>query len=246
MGTLDGKTALVTGGSRGIGRAIVHRLAREGASVAFSYLTNKSAANEVADTSHAPHDQIHPIQADQGRRDDLKRLFEESNRRLGGLDILVINAASFGKARIADVKESDFNRVMAVNTEGPFVALQLADQMMRKNGRIINISTIGTARSTPKWSLYTASKAFCEQLMSVAAHEFGHRGITVNSVSPGATETDALYEEQSPSIIENFVAATALRRLGQPSDIANVVAYLAGPDAQWVTGQNIRATGGLL
>ncbi|MCO6010975.1 SDR family oxidoreductase [Actinoallomurus purpureus] len=246
MGALDGKKALVTGGSRGIGRAIVHRLARDGASVVFSYLTNTPAAEEVVKSACGSPGQVQSFQADQGQRDDIELLFEETDRRLNGLDILVINAATFGQAGIVDVKKSDFNRVMAVNIEGPFIALQLAGRIMRDNGRIINISTITTTRSSPNWGLYTASKAFCEQIMSVAAQEFGHRDITVNSVSPGPTETDALYEEQEPKTINSFVGATALRRLGRPSDIANVVAYLAGSDAQWITGQNIRATGGLL
>ncbi|MCW2915669.1 MAG: 3-ketoacyl-ACP reductase [Actinomycetia bacterium] len=243
MATLDGKRAVVTGGSRGIGRAIVQRLARDGASVVFSYHQNEAAADEVVREAKG---EVFAVRADQGRTADLKRLFEEADQRLGGLDILVNNAAINPTAGILDVTEDDYDRVMAVNTKGPFFAVQHAAKRLGDGGRIINISTLNTALPAPGVALYSASKAALEQFTAVAARELGSRGITVNCVSPGATDTDSLRATNPPEAIEQTVAFTALQRLGQPADIANVVAFLAGPDAQWITGQNLRATGGLL
>lgn len=246
MGALGGKTALVTGGSRGIGRAIVQRLADDGASVMFSFVQNKSAADDVEASVHRSGGRAFAIQADQGQRRDIERLFGEAEQRLDGLDILVINAAVFGQTKILDVAEDEYDRIMAVNTKGSFLTIQYAGQKIRDNGRIINISTSATARPSPSWPIYTASKVAVEYFIAAAAHELGQRGITVNTVSPGATHTDALILAQSPEILDRFVRRTALGRLGQPTDIANVVAFLAGPDSQWITGQNLRATGGLL
>jgi 3-oxoacyl-[acyl-carrier protein] reductase len=124
--------------------------------------------------------------------------------------------------------------------------MQHAGRTLRDNGRIINISTLNTVLPAPGIALYAASKAAVEQFTAVAAREFGPRGITVNTVSPGATETDLLYSANTPASLERAVTLTALGRLGRPADIANVVAFLAGPDSQWITGQNLRATGGLV
>jgi 3-oxoacyl-[acyl-carrier protein] reductase len=135
---------------------------------------------------------------------------------------------------------------MAVNAKGTFFAMQLAGHRLRDGGRIINISTLNTVLPAPGNALYAASKAAVEQFTTVAAREFGGRGITVNTVSPGATDTDLLRAANPGETFETAIAFTALRRLGQPADIANVVAFLAGPDSQWMTGQNLRATGGLI
>lgn len=246
MGPLDGKTALVTGGSRGIGRAIVQRLADDGAAVMFSFVANHAAAGEVVEDARKSGGRVVAVQADQGKKEDVERLFAEAEKQLGGLDIVVINAAAVGRGKIVDITESEYDRIMAVNAKGFFLALQLAGRKVRNSGRVIHISTMGTGRSSPTWSVYTASKAAAEQFITVAAREFGPRGITVNSVSPGATETDGLHEEQTPESVDRFIDITPLRRLGQPADIANVVAFLAGPESEWITGQNIRATGGII
>jgi 3-oxoacyl-[acyl-carrier protein] reductase len=243
MGVLAGKTAVVTGGSRGIGRAIVGRLAREGASVVFSFSENKQAADEVVAEVQG---RAVAVQADQGRIEDQKRLFDEADRQLGGLDILVNNAAINPHAAILDVTEADYERVMDVNTKGPFFAIQHAVRTMRDGGRIINISTLNTVVPSPGIALYAASKAALEQFTAVAAREVGKRGITVNAISPGATDTDLLRSTNPGETLQATVSFTALQRLGQPADIASVVAFLASPDAQWITGQNLRATGGLI
>ena len=135
---------------------------------------------------------------------------------------------------------------MTINAKFPLLAIKEAIPLLRDGGRIINLSTLNTVVPAPHCSLYIASKAALEQFTAVAAREFGPRGITVNTVSPGATDTDLLRESNPPEALPRTAALTALQRLGQPDDIAAVVAFLAGPDSGWITGQNIRATGGLL
>jgi len=246
VGNLDGKAAIVTGGSRGIGRAIVLRLAAEGASVAFSFQANQQAADEVVEAARARGHSPVAMRADQGTMVDHQRFLAEAEARIGGLDILVNNAAIAAVQHILQVSEADFDRAMAVNTKGPYFAMQYAAQHMRDGGRIINISTLSTALPEAGAGLYCASKAALELFTGVAARELGSRGITVNSVSPGATDTELLHQENPAEAIDFYIQFTALGRLGRPDEIANVVAFLAGPDAGWITGQNIRATGGLL
>jgi 3-oxoacyl-[acyl-carrier protein] reductase len=237
--TLTGKTALVTGGSRGIGRAIVERLARAGARVVFTFKDSRAAADELA----ARLDGAVAVRADQEDPRALTAMFEPVR---DGLDILVNNAAINPRAPLADITAAEFDRVMTVNAKFPLLAMREAAAVLRDGGRIVNLSTLNTVLPAPGHALYCASKAALEQFTAVAARELGPRGITVNTVSPGATETDLLRQVNTPETLAQTAALTALRRLGQPDDVAAVVAFLAGPDAQWITGQNIRATGGLL
>ncbi|MBF8188092.1 SDR family oxidoreductase [Nonomuraea sp. K274] len=241
MSVLSGKGALVTGGSRGIGRAIVERLTGDGAEVVFCYEHSAEAAEQVAKETGA-----HAVRADLGSREDLERLFAEAEARLPGVDILVNNAATAAAQKpIADITDEDYERVFAVNTRAVFLAIQWAGRMMRDGGRIINISTLNTRVPAPTLALYCGSKGAIEQFAKVAARELGERGITVNVVSSGATDTDMLRGANPPEALEQTPMYTALRRLGRPDDIAAVVAFLAGPDGRWVTGHNVNATGGL-
>ena len=246
MGVLDGKAALVTGGSRGIGAAIVRRLAADGATVTFTYASNEQAADEVVASVKEAGGQAVAVQADQADLSALSDVFDIACESTGGLDILVCNAASALVTPIADVTEAEYDRMMATNVKGPFFALQKAGPVLRDGGRVINISTLNTAMPGPGISLYAASKASLEQFAAVAARELGPRGITVNCVSPGATETDMFRDSNPPEAADMLVGITALGRVGEPADIADVVAFLAGPDSRWITGQNIRVTGGLL
>ncbi|GIF10222.1 SDR family oxidoreductase [Actinoplanes teichomyceticus] len=237
--TLNGKTALVTGGSRGIGRAIVRRLAADGARVVFTY----HSAREEADSLVAELGDAVAVRCDQADPDTLPAILEPVR---DGLDILVNNAGVADRTPIAEVTAAEFDRVMTINAKFPLLAIRAAGPLLRDGGRIINLSTLNTAVSGPGLVLYCASKAALEQVTAVAAREFGPRGITVNTVSPGATDTDMLRGANPPEAIEALTGFTALGRLGQPEDVAAVVGFLAGPDSGWVTGQNIRATGGLL
>ncbi|WP_016698214.1 SDR family oxidoreductase [Actinoalloteichus spitiensis] len=245
MGALDGRTALVTGGSRGIGRGVVERLAADGAAVAFSYRSDVEAADAVVDRVRSQGGLAHALRADQARVDEVRLLFDQAEERLGGLDILVLNAASLRVPTFADATEDDYEHVFDTNVRGPFFAIQEAGRRLRDNGRIVTLSTVNTVVRSPTLALYAGSKAALEQFTVVAAKELGSRGITVNTVSPGATETDMLRQANSPEALEALAASTPLRRIGQPEDIANVVAFLVGPDAAWVTGQNLRAEGGI-
>lgn len=236
---LNGKTAIVTGGSRGIGRAIVRRLARDGATVVFTYRESRAAADELC----GQLDSVTAVCADQADPGTLDAVFAAAG---DSPDILVNNAAVVSQMPIADLTGEEFDRVMGINARYPMLAIRRAAETMPDGGRIINISTLNTALPAAGSTLYCASKAALEQLTAIAARELGGRGITVNAVSPGATDTDMLHASNAPDGLALTREFTALKRLGRPEDIADVVAFLAGPDAGWITGQNIRATGGLL
>jgi 3-oxoacyl-[acyl-carrier protein] reductase len=240
MGQLDGKGALVTGGSRGIGRAIVRRLTADGATVVFSYVSNQAAAREVAAETGA-----FAVRADQGSVADLDRLFEQAEGHLDGLDIVVCNAADATPKAIGDVTEEDYDHYMAVNAKGPFFLIQHAGRALRDGGRLVALSSVNTRMHPPEGALYTGGKGAVENFIKVAAIGYGSRGITANIVSPGATDTEGLRGANPGSTFEDIIAMTALGRLGRAEDIASVVAMLAGPDGAWITGQNISADGGL-
>lgn len=246
MAALDGKGALVTGGSRGIGRAIVRRLAADGATVVFSYLENEAAAQKVAGEVAKAGGRAFAVQADQGRLADLRRLATAADEHLDGLDIVVINAAGGLPGMIDQVTEDVYDRFMAAHAKGPFFLIQHAGRVLRDGGRIIAISTLNTRLHPPGGALYTGAKGALENFTAVAAIEFGGRGITANVVSPGATDTEMLRAANPGATFEDEVAHTALSRLGQPADIAAVVAFLAGPDSGWISGQNLSADGGFL
>jgi 3-oxoacyl-[acyl-carrier protein] reductase len=238
-GVLDGKTAVVTGGSRGIGRAIVERLARDGATVVFGYHNRVDEARTVEKSVPGSR----AVQADLAAPDAVRRLFAD----VAELDILVTNAAArFTPTRIADLTVAEYDRIMTVNARSVFLALQYAARNMRDQGRIITISTLNTVQAAPGASLYCGSKGAAEQFSKVAARELGGRGITVNTVSPGATDTELLRSTNTDESLAMAARLSPLGRLGQPADVADVVAFLAGPDGRWITGQNIRAGGGIV
>ena len=246
MTGLDGKAALVTGGSRGIGRAIAERLAGDGAQVVLSYAANKDAAAEVVAVITAAGGKAHAVAADLTEPGAARRLFEQAEAIAGPLDILVNNAAIGITGTIAQTSDEDFDATMMANVKSPFILIREAARRLRDGGRIVNISTVNTVLNGPGMAAYAASKAALELLGRVAAYELGEREITVNSVSPGATDTD-MFRTANPAeeVHARIAALTALKRLGQPADVADVVALLVSADARWLTGQNIRAAGGL-
>ncbi|MER5430182.1 glucose 1-dehydrogenase [Streptomyces sp. NPDC002588] len=238
--------AVVTGGSRGIGRAIVERLCRDGADVVFNYATSEEAAAEVVRAVQSNGGKVRAMRLNLKEPDAPEQLMEAAEAHLGGLDILVNNAAmTFTPAPFAETETEVFDSVMAVNTRAVFLTMRYAARRMRDGGRIVNISTLNTVRPAPGIGPYAASKGAIEQLTAVAARELGPRSITVNAVSPGATDTELLHGTNTPQALQAVIGITPLGRLGQPSDVADVVAFLTGPDARWVTGQNLLATGGL-
>jgi 3-oxoacyl-[acyl-carrier protein] reductase len=248
---LQGKAAVVIGGSRGIGRAIVNRLAADGAAVVFSYAVNKAAAAEAEAEVAAAGGTAWAVQADLAEIEQISRLFEAADERFRsmagtGLDILVNNAGIPVMTPIGSTSEAEYDRVMAVNAKGPFFAIQYAARRLRDGGRIINLSSVTTRWPRVPESAYIASKSALEAFTRVGARELGSRGITVNTVSPGPSDTEMLRGTTTPEIRQDVIGQTPLGRLGRPRDVAAVVAFLAGPDGVWVTGQNIRADGGLV
>jgi 3-oxoacyl-[acyl-carrier protein] reductase len=253
--TLDGRVALVTGGSRGIGRAIVDRLTGAGVRVYFTCRTDPGRTDPGRTGPTGIRTGPAGIRTDPGRTgptgirtdhedvDSVRSMFAAVGERL---DILVNNAAINPVTPLGAVTAADFDRVLTVNTKVPLLAMRAAAERMGPGGRIVNVSSLNTVVPAPGRLLYTMSKGALEQATAVASRELGPRGITVNTVSPGAVDTDMLRSANSPEGLAQTAAMTALQRIGEPGDVAAVVAWLAGPDAGWITGQNIRATGGLL
>ncbi|MCJ0871908.1 3-oxoacyl-ACP reductase family protein [Streptomyces sp. AP-93] len=241
---LQGKTALVTASSRGIGRAIALRLASDGAEVAVTYQSNAAAAQEVVDTIVAAGGKAVAFKADFAAKEEIENLYKEVLNSFGKLDIVVNNAGIAGNGPIADLDDETFDRVVDVNFKGTFYSLRQAAAKVGDGGRIVNISTGYTHASYAGVGAYAATKAAVEALGLALAKEVGGRGITVNSVLPGLIETDqtAPIKDQFPA----FAAMMPLGRIGQPEDVADIVAFLASDDARYVTGQYLAAAGGLV
>ncbi|TRC78786.1 SDR family oxidoreductase [Mesorhizobium sp. WSM4307] len=239
--SLHGKTAIVTGSSRGIGRAIAEGLAAQGAAVAVNYVGNRKAADEVVAGIASKGGKAIALQADISSVSDVRRLFDETESRLGAIDIVVANVGVAVIKPLTEVTEADFDQVFGTNAKGTFFTLQEAARRVRDGGRIIAVSTGGTKMFFTQTALYLGSKGAVEQFVRVLSRELGPRGITVNALSPGFTDTDLLPER------DRAVAAgmSPFGRIGAPRDVADVAVFLASDDARWLTGENIQAGGGV-
>lgn len=251
MGKLTNRTALVTGSSRGIGRATAERLANDGALVAVHYAASEAAARDVVDTIIADGGSAFAIQAELGEPGGVDKLFTELEAGLkehGGerrLDILVNNAGIMGGTSPEDTTPEQFDQVFAVNAKAPFFIIQRALPLIPDGGRIINISSGLTRFANPSELAYAMSKGAVEMLALHLARHLGPRGITVNSVAPGITRnSNPLFD--IPEAVAEMSKLSTFGRVGEPVDVADVVAFLASQDARWITGAFIDASGGTL
>ena len=244
MANLTGKTAIVTGSSRGIGRAIATRLARDGANVVVTYHSSKDTAEEVVNEIEEQGVKAIALQVNVREIESVRNMFTEAIEHFGKVDILVNNAAGKNIFKPnAQMTLEEYDSMFDI-TRGVYFALQEAALQLADGGKIVSISTGGTSMSTPGGGAYAGSKAAVEQFSNSLAKELGDRNITVNTVAPGVTDTDGLVLEQEQ--INQLIAQTPLGRLGKPDDIASAIAILVSDDASWITGQNVRATGGIV
>jgi 3-oxoacyl-[acyl-carrier protein] reductase len=240
--TLDAKTALVTGGSRGIGRAIGERLAADGATVVINYARNEQLAREVVKAISAKGGKAMAIQADVSKPAEVRRLFGEAEKAIGPLDVVIANAGVYLSKPLIENTEADYDYVFDINTRGVFFTLQEAGRRVRDGGRIIATSTGGTKMMFPNAALYLGSKAAVEQFARSLSRELGPRNVTVNVLSPGFTDTDMLPEQYR----EYGASLSPFNRVGTAKEVADVAAFLASDAARWVTGQNVQAGGGVV
>ncbi|MEU0568146.1 SDR family oxidoreductase [Nonomuraea sp. NPDC005983] len=248
MNTLNGKTALVTGASRGIGRAIARRLAADGARVAVHYGGNERAAKETVAVIESAGGQAFALQAELGASGDAEHLWAAFDARADGLDILVNNAGILNdEPGIEHVTRQQFERIFAVNATAPFFVTKLALPRLRDGGRIINISTMLTRGSAMPQSIsYAMSKGALDVLTSTLAKQLGPRAITVNTVSPGVIDTDMHEGRLVGDALAWLSSLSPMGRVGVPEDVADAVAFLASDDSRWVTGHWLDASGGTL
>lgn len=239
------RTALVTGASRGIGAAIARRLARDGMAVAINYASSADRAEALAEEIRQAGGRALPLRADVARPDEVRNLFDEVERQLGRIDVLVNSAGMLKLAPLADTSDALYDQAFDLNTRGTFNTLRLAATRLAEGGRIINVSSTTLALNLPGYGAYIASKAAVEGFTRVLANELRGRRITVNAVAPGPVATELFLKDKSAELIERYAKMPPLERLGQPEDIAGAVALLAGPDSAWINGQVLRANGGL-
>lgn len=243
MSTLAGKTALVTGGSRGIGRGIAERLGRDGARVAVHYGSNEAAAKETVAAIEREGGSAFAFGTELGVPGDAEALWAEFDRHADGLDILVNNAGIGLYSPVGEVQEADYDRVFAVNVKAPFFIIQKGLDRLRDGGRIINISSGVTRIAFPITIGYSMTKGALNVLTHTLAQDLGPRGITVNAVAPGIIETEMMAGIPDGQHSEMAKYST-FGRIGQPADVADIVTFVASDDARWITGQYIDATGG--
>jgi glucose 1-dehydrogenase len=247
---LEGRNALVTGSDQGIGQAIAIRLAEEGANVVVNFRKNREGAEETRDRIQGMGRHAAAIQADVGQDDQAGRLVEEAVAALGWVDILVNNAGIEKNASFLDVAQRDYHAVIEVNMSGPFFSTQAFARHRRQAGgpgKVINISSVHEELPFPHFTAYCMAKGGLKMMTRTLAIELAPLGITVNNVAPGAIETPINQKLlNDPKLLEPLLNNIPLHRLGQPSDVAGVVAFLASEDAAYITGTTIVVDGGLL
>jgi 3-oxoacyl-[acyl-carrier protein] reductase len=246
MSKQNQKVALVTGASRGIGAAIAQRLARDGFTVIVNYAESAEPAEALVRSIQQAGGQALAAKADVSNTADVRRLFDATETAFGGVDVLVNNAGIMQLANVADAEDASFDRQIAVNLKGTFNTLREAATRLRTGGRIVNFSSSVVGLLQPGYGIYAATKAGVEAMTSVFAKELRGRDITVNAIAPGPTATELFLKGKPQEVVDRLAKLAPLERLGQPEDIADAVAFLAGPDAGWINGQVLRANGGII
>lgn len=242
---LKDKVVIVTGASKGIGKEIAILLAKNGAKVIVNYANSKTDAAQTIALIKDNGGIAFGIKADISSKEDVIHLFDKTIETYGKVDVLVNNAGVMKAKKLKDNTETDFDNHFNVNVKGLFNTLQEAESKLADNGTIINISSSTVKLMFPTYAIYSASKAAVEQMTRVFSKEIG-RGISVNALAPGPTETNLFLEGKSPEFIEKLSAMNAFNRLAKPIDIAKVVLFLASDDSKWITGQVIGANGGMV
>lgn len=237
--------ALITGASRGIGASMARRLAQDGYAIAINYANNAQEAEALVQALVQEGGKAIAVRADISQADQVAALFNAVEQQLGKIDVLVNNAGVLTTSALADTSDALFAKTFAINTQGVFNTLREAATRMNAGGRIINVSTTALALNLPGYAIYNGSKAAVEAFTRVFAKELRGRQITVNAVAPGPVATELFFTGKTEAQIEHFAKMPPLERLGEPEDIASVVAFLASKDSGWINGQVLRANGGI-
>ncbi|GAA3945725.1 SDR family oxidoreductase [Chitinophaga oryziterrae] len=245
MSTLSQKVILVTGASRGIGATIAQKLAAAGAKVIVNYAAGKEAAEETVNTIKQNGGEAISLQADVSKADEVKVMFDAAIAHYGRIDVLINNAGIMITKLIKDTTDEDFTRQFDINVRGTFNTMREAATRLADKGSIINFSTSVNRIMLPTYATYVASKAAVEQLTRVFSKEVGARGINVNSVSPGPTNTELFTKGKPQEAIDRLAALSPFNRIGEPEDIAQIVLFLASDEAKWINAQNIGSNGGM-
>lgn len=241
----DGRTAIVTGGSGGMGRATVRRLAEDGYAVVVNYVGSEDKAKEAVGSATEAGGEAIAVQADVADEAAAANLFAAAAEAFGGTDVLVHTGGRMDLQPMADFDLEVFDEQQRVNTRGTFVINQQAVKHLRDGGSIVNFSSTVIELALPTYTAYSMSKGAVEALTMTLARELRGRNITVNTVAPGPTETPLFLDGKDDEMVAKAAQKPPLERLGQPQDIAEVVAFLAGPAGHWVNGQVLRANGGI-
>lgn len=244
MRNLEGKVAIITGASRGIGSAIARQLSALGAKVVVNYSNNAVKAEEVVEEITKSGEQAVAIKADVSNIKDVERLFSETITKFGKVDILVNNAGVILYKLLSDVTEEEFDKLFNINVKGTYFSCQQAMKHMEDNGRIINFSTSVVGSMFPTYSVYAATKGAVEQITRQLAKELGPKKITINAVAPGPINTELFNVGKTDEQIEAIRQMNSFGRIGEPNDIANAIEFLVSDKAQWITGQTLRINGG--
>lgn len=240
------RCAIVTGSSKGIGAAVAERLGRDGFAVVVNYASGAPAADALAAKISAAGGQAIAVQADVSDPAAVAALFDRAAGAFGGIDVLVNNAGIMKLKPVAETEDALFDQHVAINLKGTFNGLREASRRMRDGGRIVSFSSSVVGLHPPTYAAYAATKGAVEAMTHILAKELGKRGITVNAVAPGPVATELFLGDKSEDEVAAVTKMIPLGRLGEPEDIARVVAFLVGPDGGWVNGQVLRANGGVV